>query len=139
MNGPAGGTRHISRPAVIPAPTLILTGAGVGGIVTPFFVTFFVAGFGGISYFLRGIAALSRMQREAPVEGRIGVFLIEFGLVFVLTAVGFAFLAWRIKQYSGTDIFSSRNYLLAGVAVTIAVAVIRLMAFNERKTGRAFF
>ena len=87
----------------------------------------------------RGMLALSRMQREAPMEGRIGVFLIEFGLIFVLTAIGLAFLAWRIKLYSGTDMFSDRNYLLAGVAITIAVAVIRLVSFNERKTGRAFF
>lgn len=79
------------------------------------------------------------MQREAPVEGRIGVFLIEFVLIFVLTVIGIGFLAWRIKRYSGTDMFSDRNYLFAGVAIAIAVAVIRLISFNERETGRAFF
>lgn len=67
------------------------------------------------------------------------MFLIEFVIVFLVSAAGLAFLAWRMNRYTGKDVFSDRNYLITGIAVAVVVAIIRLISFNERKVGQAFF
>ncbi len=75
--------------------------------------------------------ALSRMP---TTESRTGVFFLEVGIVFVITLAVMALYAWRL----GGGMFSNQNYLYAAIAVAVVVAVVRVMMFNERKTGRSF-
>jgi hypothetical protein len=67
-------------------------------------------------------------------ESRTGVFFLEVGIVFVITLAVMALYAWRL----GGGMFSNQNYLYAAIAVAVVVAVVRVMMFNERKTGRSF-
>ena len=76
------------------------------------------------------------MQQRIPAEGHVGVFLIEFSLIFLITVAGLALLGWH---FAGTNFFSDRNYLFVGLAIAVILALGRLVLYNERKMGRAFF
>jgi hypothetical protein len=75
----------------------------------------------------------------APTEFRVGIFLIEFALIFGFSLLSLALIGWRIRRLTGYDAFSNRYYLYAGAAVAVVVAFIRVIISNEKDLGRAFF
>jgi hypothetical protein len=77
-------------------------------------------------------------MREGTVDERIFIFLLEFALIFGFSLLSMSFIGWRIRNYTGFDAFSNRNYLYAGAAVAVVIAFFRVIIINEEKMGRAF-
>jgi len=69
---------------------------------------------------------------------RVILFLVEFGVIFGLTLLSMFLLRWRIQRYSGSDIFSNKKYLYVALGISVVVAFVRVILFNEEKKGRAF-
>lgn len=75
---------------------------------------------------------------DTVTEIRMGWFLIEVGIIFLFTVLSMYFFAWRIKRYTGTDIFANRTYLYIGSwVVALIIAIGKTVWYNEGKFGRA--